>query len=113
MLGQPTADRQASLHLKGGGPPARWQVSREGSLVAATASSLLSADATGLASSEDGGGAGLDVLLGGDAHHEGGDVDHLLADGDVLLVDEDARVVDGVGQVALLDEGLEATLKEL
>ena len=53
------------------------------------------------------------MLLGADAHHEGGDVDHLLADGDVALADEDAGVMDGAGEVALLDEGLEAAFQEL
>jgi len=40
------------------------------------------------------GGRELDVLLGGDADHEGGNVHHLFADSDVLLSDEDAGVVD-------------------
>ena len=31
----------------------------------------------------------------------------------MTLEDEDTGVVDGVGQVALLDEGLKSTLKEL
>ena len=51
--------------------------------------------------------------LGGDTNHEGRNVDLLFADGDVALSDEDARVVDGVGEAALLDEGLQSSLKEL
>lgn len=86
----------------------------QGSVVVLGAAGELSAlGAAELASLEDGLGGVLDVLLGGDAHHEGGDVDHLLADGDVLLADEDAGVVDGGGELALDDEGLEAALKEL
>ena len=73
----------------------------------------LSLGAAELASLEDGGGGVLDVLLGGDADHEGGDVDHLLSDGNVLLTDKDAGVMDGRGELALDDEGLESTLKEL
>ena len=53
------------------------------------------------------------MLLGGDADHELGDVNHLLSDSDVLLADEDAGVMDGGGELALDDEGLESTLKEL
>lgn len=55
----------------------------------------------------------LDVLLGGNADHEGRDVDHLLSNGDVLLADEDAGVVDAGGELTLDDEGLESALKEL
>ena len=83
------------------------------SFVATATNGLSPLHAAGLASLEDGGGATLDVLLRGDAHHEAGDVDHLLADGDVALEDQDASVVDGVGKVALLDEGLKAALEEL
>lgn len=53
------------------------------------------------------------MLLLADAHEEGWNVDHLSADGDVSLSDEDARVVNGLGELSLLDLGLEATLKEL
>jgi len=53
------------------------------------------------------------VGLGGDADHEGGDVDSLLANSDVTLLDEDTGVMDGVGDSALLDEGLESSLEEL
>ena len=83
------------------------------SVVATAASSTSPLHAAGLASLEDRGGTALDVLLGSDTHHEGGDVDRLLADSDVALEDEDASVVDGLSKVALLDEGLEATLEEL
>ena len=83
------------------------------SVVATAASSLSSLHAAGLASLEDGSSASLDVLLAGDADHEGGDVDHGLADGDVSLEDEDAGVVDRVGEVALLDERLQSALQEL
>ena len=83
------------------------------SIITAATSSLSSLHAARLASLEDGGGTALDVLLRGDAHHERGDVDRLLADSDVLLEDEHAGVVDGLSEVALLNEGLETTLKEL
>ena len=79
----------------------------------AIATGLLSLEAAHLACPEDGGSAFLDVLLGGNAHHEGGDVDGLLADSDVLLEDKDASVMDGVGEHALLHEGLQSALKEL
>ena len=53
------------------------------------------------------------MLLGGDADHEGGNVNGLLANGDVALLDHDSGVMDGVSESALLDEGLESSLKEL
>ena len=83
------------------------------SVVATAASSLSSLHAAGLTSLEDGSCASLDVLLAGDADHEGWDVDHGLADGDVSLEDEDAGVVDRVGEVTLLDERLKSALQEL
>lgn len=55
----------------------------------------------------------LDVLLRGNSDHEGWDVDHLLANSDVSLSDEDASVVNRVGDLLLLDEGLQASLHEL
>ena len=83
------------------------------SVVATATSGTSPLHAAGLASLKDGGGTALDVLLRGDAHHERGDVDRLLADSDVLLEDEHTGVVDGLSEVALLNKGLEATLKEL
>ena len=83
------------------------------SVVAATASSLSSLHAAGLASLEDGGGASLNVLLRGHTHHVGGNIDGLFADSDVFLEDEDAGVMNRVGEVALLDEGLQSALQEL
>lgn len=83
------------------------------SIITAATSSLSSLHAARLASLEDGSGASLDVLLGGDANHEGGDVDHGFSDGDVSLEDEDAGVMDRVGEVALLDESLQSALQEL
>ena len=83
------------------------------SIVAVTASSLLSLDTAGLASLEAGGSTPLDVLLGADANHKGWDIDSLFADGDVPSVNEDTGVVDRVGKVALLDESLQSALQEL
>ena len=83
------------------------------SVVATTVSGLLSLDTARLASLEDRGSASSDVLLGADANHERGNIDGLFADSDVALEDEDAGVVDRVGEVALLDEGLQSALQEL
>jgi len=53
------------------------------------------------------------VLLGADTDHEGWDVDHGFADSDMSLEDEHAGMMDGVGKVALLDEGLQSAFQEL
>lgn len=53
------------------------------------------------------------MLFAGNAHQELGNVNHLLADSNVLLADENTSVMDGVGELALDNEGLEAALQEL
>ena len=53
------------------------------------------------------------MLLLADTDEEGWDVDHLSSDGDVSLSDENAGVVNGLGELSLLDLGLETSLKEL
>jgi len=61
----------------------------------------------------DGGGGETDVLLLGHTHEERWDVHHLSADSDVLLSDEHAGVMHGLGELSLLDLGLETALEEL
>ena len=82
-------------------------------VVATLATGLSSLHAAGLGGLVDRSSGPLDVLLGGDAHHERGDVHHLLAHRDVALADQHAGLVDGGGELALHDEGLESALEEL
>ncbi len=88
-------------------------VGGECSLVATSTTGLSSLDTAWGASLEDRSVASLDVLLRADTHHEGGNIDSLLANSDVFLEDHDAGMMDGGSQVALLDESLETSLKEL
>lgn len=53
------------------------------------------------------------MLLRVKTDDERGDVDDLLADADVALADQDTGVVDGLGKAQLVDQGLQATLKEI
>lgn len=83
------------------------------SFVLASGGGLLSLLAAWLASLDHAGGGVLDVLLRGGADHEAGLVNHLLANGDVSAADQDASVMDRGSQLALDDEGLQASLHEL
>ena len=53
------------------------------------------------------------MLLRGDTHHEGWDVDHLLADSNMSLANENTSMMNAASEVALLNEGLKSSLKEL
>lgn len=74
---------------------------------------LLPPDTAEAAATEGRSDGEVDVLLGVETDDEGRNVDNLLADADVALTDEDTGVVDGLGEAELVDEGLEAALKEV
>lgn len=74
---------------------------------------LLPPDTARAAATERRGQGEVDVLLRVEADHEGRHVDDLLADADVTLADQDTGVVDRLGEAELVDEGLEAALKEV
>jgi hypothetical protein len=74
---------------------------------------LLSPDTAGASATKGRLQGEVNVLLRVETDDERGDVDNLFADADVALADQDTGVVDGLGEAQLVDEGLQATLKEI